>query len=82
MADEIGGEGDARALADAVRCGAAVMTSAHASGLAQALSRPHLRSVIEGGIVDILALLGPRPGTLEAVWHRGPGEGVGAWRRA
>ena len=82
VADEIGGEGDARALADAVRCGAAVMTSAHASGLAQALSRPHLRSVIEGGIVDILALLGPRPGTLEAVWHRGPGEGVGAWRRA
>lgn len=82
VADEIGGENDARALADAVRCGAAVVTSAHASGLEQALSRPHLRSVIEAGIVDIVALLGPRPGMLEAVWHRGAGEGVSAWRRA
>ena len=82
VADEIGGEDDARALADAVRCGAAVMTSAHASGLEQALSRPHLRSVIEAGIVEVIALLGPRPGTLKAVWHRGSGEGVAAWRRA
>jgi stage III sporulation protein AA len=82
VADEIGGEDDARALADAVRCGAVVMTSAHASGLEQALSRPHLRSVIEAGVMEIIALLGPRPGMLEAVWHRGTGEGVSAWRRA
>jgi hypothetical protein len=82
VADEIGGEDDARALADAVRCGARIVASAHALGLEAALCRPNLRTVLDGGIVDIIALLGPRPGLVEGVWHRDRGEGVAAWRRA
>lgn len=82
VADEIGGEDDARALADAVRCGAAIMASAHAGGLEEALSRPDLRSVLAAGIVDLVALLGPRPGQLRGVWRRTDGEGVAAWKRA
>ena len=82
VADEIGGEDDARALADAVRCGAAIMASAHAGSLEEALLRPDLRSVLAAGIVDLVALLGPRPGLVRGVWHRTDGEGVAAWRRA
>jgi len=82
VADEIGGADDAGALADAVRCGAVIVASAHAHGLAAALARPNLRSVLDGGIVDAVALLGPRPGLVQGVWHRQQGEGVTAWRRA
>ena len=77
VADEIGGEDDAHALADAVRCGARIVASAHAHGLEAALSRPNLRTVLDGGIVDIIALLGPRPGLVEGVWHRDRGEEEG-----
>jgi len=82
VADEIGGEADARALADAARCGAAVMASAHGGSLEDALSRPMLRTVLAAGVVDVVALLGPRPGMVRGVWHRTGGEGVSAWRRA
>lgn len=82
VADEIGGEDDARALADAVRCGAAVVASAHAGGLGEALSRPHLGAVLAAGVVDMVALLGPCPGMLQGVWRRGDGEGVAAWKCA
>ena len=82
VADEIGGEEDARALADAVRCGTAIMASAHAGSLEEALSRPDLRSVLAAGIVDLVALLGTRPGLVRGVWRRTDGEGVAAWRCA
>ena len=82
VADEIGGEEDARALADAVRCGAAIVTSAHAASLEEALARPGLRAVLGAGVVDVVALLGPRPGQVRQVWRRGDGEGVAAWRCA
>ncbi len=82
VADEIGGADDARALADAVRCGAAVVASAHAAGLEDALARPMLRAMLEAGVVDCAALLGPGPGEVRAVWHRTEGEGVSAWKRA
>ncbi len=82
VADEIGSEDDARALADAVRCGAGIVASAHAHGLEAALSRPNLRSVLDGGIVEAVVLLGPCPGLVQGVWHRERGEGVAAWRRA
>lgn len=67
VADEIGGEADAAALADAARCGVAVVASAHAQSFEAALDRPWLRAVIEGGAVDCLALLGGRPGHICAL---------------
>ena len=82
VADEIGGAEDARALADAVRCGAAIMASAHAASLGEALSRPSLCSVMEAGVVALVAVLGPAPGMVREVWRRTDGEGVAAWRRA
>ena len=82
VADEIGGAEDALALADAARCGAAIMASAHAASLGEAQSRPNLRSVLEAGVVTLVALLGPVPGMVREVWRREDGEGVAAWRRA
>ena len=82
VADEIGGEEDARALADAVRCGVGVAASAHAGSLDEALSRPGLRDVLSAGVADVVVLLGPRPGMVRGVWRRAEGEGVAAWRRA
>ena len=58
------------------------MASAHAASLGEALSRPNLRSVLEAGVVTLVALLGPAPGMVREVWHREDGEGVAAWRRA
>ena len=49
VADEIGSAEDALALADAARCGAGIVASAHAAGLEEALSRPNLRTVLDGG---------------------------------
>jgi len=82
VADEIGGAEDALALADAARCGAAIMASAHAASLGEAQSRPNLRSVLEAGVVALVALLGPAPGMVRELWRRADGEGVTAWRRA
>lgn len=82
VADEIGGAGDAIALADAARCGAAVVASAHAGSLEEALARPSLRAVLEAGVVRRVALLGPRPGMVAGVWRREAGEGAVAWKRA
>ena len=81
VADEIGGEGDALALADAVRCGVAVVASAHGNGLDELLSRPCLRAVLESGAIGKIALLGPRPGAVRALWRRTEGGGEKAWRR-
>ncbi len=82
VADEIGGEGDARALADAARCGAAIVASAHSVSLEDALSRICLRAVLEAGVMDYIALLGPHPGMVRGVWRRSEGEGVATWKRA
>ena len=81
VADEIGGEGDALALADAARCGVAVVASAHGRDLEGLLSRPCLRSVLAAGIVENVALLGPRPGVVKDVRRRNRGEGESAWKR-
>ena len=64
VADEIGGAGDARALADAARCGATVIASAHGESVDMALARPALRAAIEGGAIKQAVLLGPRPGAI------------------
>ena len=80
VADEIGGDADAMALADATRCGVAIAASAHGKSLEDLLSRPCLRAVLESGVVENVALLGPRPGAVKRLWRRRGGEGESAWR--
>lgn len=48
VTDEIGSEADAQALADAARCGAGVIATAHADGMAELMCRPVLRALLEG----------------------------------
>lgn len=79
VADEIGGPGDAEALSEAVRCGVAVVASAHAGSLEAALMRPCLRDVLEGGAIKQVALLGDGPGQVKAI-HRLEVGGDGPWR--
>jgi hypothetical protein len=65
VADEIGGPGDAEALADARRCGAAIVATAHGSGFEAMETRPALRSVAP--LFDRAILLGDVPGRVKAV---------------
>lgn len=67
VADEIGGKGDARALADAARCGVAVVASAHGGSLESAALRPALRAILDSGSIQRVALLGGKPGNVVAV---------------
>ena len=67
VTDEIGGEGDAKALADAARCGVAVAASAHAESVEAALARPPLRAAIHDGAFHNIVLLGERPGEIRQV---------------
>ena len=74
IADEIGGMDDASAILDAARCGVSVAASAHAASLADALARSGTRSLIDGGAVRLLALLGPRPGEIREIRNIENGE--------
>ena len=65
VADEIGGPGDAEALADARRCGAAIVATAHGSGFEAMETRPALRLVAP--LFDRAILLGDVPGRVKAV---------------
>ncbi len=47
--DELGGAEDARAVAEAARCGVTVLASAHASGAADLWRRPGLRAALRSG---------------------------------
>lgn len=60
VTDEIGGPEDAEALADAVRCGARLLASAHAGSVEQ-LTR---RKDVPVEVFDILVLLGGAPGNV------------------
>ena len=50
--DEIGGPGDARALAEVARCGVAVLATDHARDAADLRARPTLRSALHTGAFD------------------------------
>lgn len=60
VTDEIGGERDARALAEAARCGVHILASAHAGSVEQLFSRRHVP--IE--VFDLAVLLGESPGNV------------------
>lgn len=57
LTDEIGGYGDAEALEEAARCGAAVIASAHASGCDELKRRPALQKTISSGVFKRILLL-------------------------
>ncbi len=57
LTDEIGGAGDAEALEEAARCGAAVIASAHASGCDELKKRPALQKAMASGVFKRVLLL-------------------------
>ena len=73
--DEIGDARDALALADASRCGVALVATAHAGNIADLSRRLGLRSVLEAGVFDCAVLLGDPPGTIVDTWNYGSAEG-------
>ena len=82
VADEIGNEADALALADAARCGVAVAASAHADGLAALCARSRMKAMLREEVIDRIVLLGPTPGRIRAVWDRTTQKGgEPEWRR-
>ena len=70
--DEIGGARDARALADAIRCGAVLLATAHGTG-PDALRRPGLQEA--AGLFERIVTL---DGGKSRVWTQE--EGKGCWR--
>ncbi len=80
VADEIGGEADAEALADAARCGVAVVASAHGRSLGEAAQRRWIREIVTTRVLETLVLLGERPGHIVEI--RSLNERSAEWRRA
>lgn len=75
VADEIGSEGDAEALAEAARCGVSVITSAHAGDFAALMARMTLRGAVETGVFAIGVLLSGAPGHIAELRAYDCGEG-------
>lgn len=64
VTDELGGEGDARAVCEAAFSGVAVLASAHASGVAAAKKRRALAPLFESALFDLVVVLGGSPGRI------------------
>lgn len=56
--DELGGPGDASALAEMARCGVGVVATAHASGVADLYRRPALHAALRSGAFRFAVPLG------------------------
>ncbi|MEL1135170.1 stage III sporulation protein AA [Desulfitobacterium sp. THU1] len=67
--DELGHPEDVEAVLDALRTGVKILSTAHASNLEEALSRPTLRVLFEAGVFERVVVLSRRhgPGTVEEV---------------
>ncbi len=74
VTDELGRREDAAAVDDLLRCGVAVVASAHAGSLQELLRRPSLRELVASGAFGRLVHLvrRPAPGAVAGVWD---GEG-------
>ena len=83
ITDEIGDDRDARVLADAVRCGVAVVASAHAGSFEALEQRSALSGLLRRGLFDVVIRLGERPGRIVEIrrWTAADKEG-GLWRCA
>lgn len=78
IADEIGGPGDAEALAEARRCGVAVVATAHGEDLDSLRRRNGIREILDEGLFGCVVLLGEAPGRIRAVLIRRPSREDGA----
>lgn len=72
VTDEIGGDADARACAEACAAGAAILASAHARDIDDLARRPYSSWLINKGYFEVFVVLSRRngPGTVE---YAGPG---------
>lgn len=70
ITDEIGLPEDVTALKEILRCGVAVITTAHAGSLKDLLQRPWLEEIIRGRLFDRFIQLSrePKPGTIRGIW--------------
>ena len=82
ITDELGGEGDAEAISDAARCGVAVIATAHGAGIEALYRRNRLKSIIEAGVFDRIAVLGNRPGQISEIRDLETEGVMAGWRRA
>jgi stage III sporulation protein AA len=64
VTDELGGEGDARAVYEAACAGVAVLASAHAVDCPTARRKRGLAPLIEDGLFEVFAVLGGAPGKI------------------
>ena len=67
VTDEIGSAEDAQAIAEAVRCGVAVIASAHAVSLESAYRRAYLMESLRGGCFEAAVVLGDCPGLIQSI---------------
>lgn len=73
VTDELGGENDARAVAEAACAGVMVLASAHAAGIHAARRKRSLAPLMEGGLFEVFAVLGGAPGRILEVVDAGGG---------
>lgn len=68
--DELGHTDDVEALLDALRTGVRILSTAHASSLAEAQKRPTLSHLLEQGVFERLVVLSRKygPGTIDGVY--------------
>jgi stage III sporulation protein AA len=68
--DELGHDDDVTALKDALRTGVRILSTAHASSLEEARSRPTIAHLLEQGVFERLVVLSRKqgPGTVEGVY--------------
>ena len=69
VTDELGGEADAAAVLDAIRCGVRVIASAHAASLEAAQQRKTLTKLLAEGFDAVVELAHP-PGTVRSLYIR------------
>lgn len=76
--DELGQEEDAEAVAEALRSGVSVLSTAHASSLAEARARPVLQQLLSTGVFERVIVLSRRdgPGSIESVNDLSTGENL------
>lgn len=67
VADEIGGTGDAKVIADAARCGVSVMATAHARDFYSLQNREAFSELLKQGIFDWFVTLGPEVGRIKSM---------------
>ena len=66
--DELGGAEDAGAVMEAVRCGVAVIATAHAPSIEAAKERAALRPLLEAGVFDRIILLAGGVGRVAGIY--------------